>query len=116
MKLLGYFNWTPLNIAIQNGNFKVFAFLCSLLDIDVNVADYSGYTPLHLCAQRNYMDYVSILVNHKDCKLDPKLNNGIRTLFFNKTPLDLARSYNQQEMVDFLVKLYKDHGIECNAE
>lgn len=62
------------------------------------------------------MDYVSILVNHKDCKLDPKLTNGIRTLFLNKTPLDLARSYNQQEMVDFLVKLYKDHGIECNAE
>lgn len=69
-------------------------------------------TPLHFCAKCNLFDYVKILIDHEGIILNPKdSNNVFLFLFFNKTPLDLAEGYRQNEMVIFLKKLYKEKNL-----
>lgn len=87
--------------------------MCSFEDVDVNTADYSGMTPLHLCARRGKFEYVKILLNCKKIKLNPKDIDGIFlfNVFFNRTPLEMARMICQNEMADFLEKIYRENNL-----
>ena len=70
-------------------------------------------TPLHFCAKCSLFEYVKILVNHEGIILDPKDMNNVLYInyFFYKTPLELAKGYRQNEMVDFLSKIYKEKNL-----
>ena len=77
--------------------------------IDVNKCDFAKYTPLHICAQRNLIDYVKVLIDVEGINIKPLTIN-------NKTPLDLATSYRQVEMVKFLTNVEEQVKIESMIE
>ena len=104
---------TPLLIATVNQNFEVFSYLCSLKDVDVNCSNFSKMTPIHFCAKCSLFEYVKILINHEGIILNPKDTDNIFFFqyFLNKTPLDLAERYRQNEMVTFLTKVYEEKNL-----
>ncbi|EAX97558.1 hypothetical protein TVAG_006890 [Trichomonas vaginalis G3] len=87
-------------------NFEICRYLLERLSknhLDVNAKGNSGWTPLHVAAEKNCFECVILLtlfgadVNAKDDE--------------NYTPLHYAADYERKEIVEFLIS----HGADVNA-
>lgn len=93
----------------EDGNFKeVQASLESLpIEINVNVQDDKGLTPLMCASANGHLDIVEYLIRERGANLNIKNNEG-------KTALDLAKENGHEEVAKFLIKFGAKHGNEIN--
>ena len=93
----------------EDGNFKeVQASLESLpIEINVNVQDDKGLTPLMCASANGHLDIVEYLIRERGANLNIKNNEG-------KTALDLAKENRQEKVAEFLRKAGAKHGNEIN--
>lgn len=73
---------SPLCYAVKNSDLKIVKFLLTAKNIDVNVVDKDGRTPLHHAAQRGYVDLAEYLI-----KIGADVNSVDN---FKNTPLHLT--------------------------
>lgn len=72
----------------------------AMLDMNMGACDYDGRTALHLACAEGHLSVVKVLL--EQCKV--KLNPHDR---WNYTPLDDAKKFGHQEIVDYLVDYEK---------
>ena len=67
--------------------------------IDFNIQDYEFNTALHIACQRGHVNIVKLLLDTLELEdLDRRVNIDLKNLW-GQTPLDVAKSQNQQEIV-----------------
>jgi len=87
---------SSIHYAAINGNIPMITLLCKN-GINVNLQNKKGLTALHLAAKDNFIDVFLYLVNHGaiyDLKSEDK-----------KTPLDVAKEYDNQAIIDCVKEL-----------
>ena len=109
-----------LHMAVRTGSIALARILINS-GVDVNVALITprspkitkrfpiGSTPLHIAVKMGYANIVSLLIQHgadimaKTVSLNPR-NNNI-------TPLDIAKSFQRQEIIEILEAAYQARGF-----
>ncbi|TVY81967.1 Ankyrin-1 [Lachnellula suecica] len=99
---------TPLSYAVINGNAAITQLLLSTSGVDVDSRDHYGSTPLTIASRLGDREVLELLLTRSPC-LDPKDS-------FNRTPLWWARKTRQLEIVDILLRLYEENGIDTEDE
>lgn len=86
--------FTPLYFSAQNGHLKVVERLLQEKNIDINRQTEIGYTAMHIAAQLGQLEVIELLIANGAC-LELESNS-------HKTPLDVAREFNQLDVVEYL--------------
>ena len=89
---------SPLYKAVQNGHIEVVKFLFSQNGVQLSEADGKGNTALHAAVRKGYLDIAELFM--KSNKVDPSSMKNKK----DKTPLDLAKKYDDDEMIEILSK------------
>ncbi len=71
-----------LLVAASGGNMDIIRFLMMKVDVDVNICDSEGNTPLILAAKHNHFSLVQWLVEDKHANVNEKNQTGNSALFF----------------------------------
>jgi len=99
---------TMLNVAATKGDCEVIELLLAYPDIDLNVHDVYGWTPLMTAVRHGKLEVARMLLQHKDIDV----NQTGRT-YLPWTALTHAKLREHNEMIDLLVS----HGaIDYDAE
>jgi ankyrin repeat protein len=86
---------TALYTACSYGNLNMVKELLSWMDIDINVQNYGGETPLYVACRKGYVDIIDALLNaNADTEIADK--NG-------KTPLYAAAYNGRYDAVEYLI-------------
>jgi len=97
---------TPFFFACQEGNLDVVKFLA---DRGVNMTrGKNGITPFHMACYRGHLDVVQYLVTQKS--MNPRSIDG-----HGRTPLEVARRAQRDDVVAFLEKISPD-GVGTTTE
>jgi ankyrin repeat protein len=102
----GFNDFFPLLLATSYGNIKIVNLLLENKNLNIDQVSSHGLTSLHVAAQKNYLE-IALALLKSGASLELKQA-------YNMTPLDLAKHFSHQEMVDVLVKevhlRYKIHS------
>ncbi|KAH6868114.1 ankyrin repeat-containing domain protein [Alternaria rosae] len=88
---------TILNVAVRENDCEVIEFLVACQDVDVNMGDKYGWSPLLNAARDGKLEAVRLLLQHKDIDV----NQFIPGLSW--TALDYAKVHKHNEIVDLLL-------------
>lgn len=83
-------------LSVENGNLDSLKFFLDENDIDPNIRDEKGWTPIHVASYFGHLNIVKYLVEEKYCTAHIKENNGF-------TPAMLANQEHHQFIVKYLV-------------
>ena len=76
------------------------------LNVDINVYEPESFnTPLMICLEKKYLDLAKIIINY------PKTNINLRNTY-NESAFTIAVKWNQQEIIDILLKDERFDPIE----
>ncbi|KAJ6092112.1 hypothetical protein N7467_004081 [Penicillium canescens] len=95
------YNWTPLDIAVSNGQVNAIETLVKLKPDLLEARDQNNWTPLHFAALHGGVNAIETLVKLKPDLLEARDQN-------NRTPLDIAVRNGQVNAIETLVKLKPD--------
>ena len=98
-------HWAAVTVAADAGDAEIVADLLARDDLDVNVTDDRGETPLHIAADRGRASVVAALL--ADPRVDVNPRDGLQ-----RTPLVLAALAGQADAVK---RLLADDRTEVNA-
>lgn len=90
-------------------NLELFENLLVRKDIDVNIPNYEGNTPLHLAIENKNIAFVTSLIKNDKINLGLTNNNKM-------TPLLLAFKYKQEKIVNLLLSVPRDININLKDE
>ncbi|XP_063906696.1 nuclear factor NF-kappa-B p105 subunit isoform X2 [Zophobas morio] len=94
---------TALNIAIENGNLKALKLLC-LNGADINKQHKkNGYTPLRFAIEKQNVDIVKYILQHKDLQ-------ALVEDFQDINPLQAAINKDNSELVDVITQYMKQNN------
>lgn len=88
-------------------NCEIFSHLVHANDIDFNIVDKKGYSPLHLAVKKNYYEDVSFILNSKRYKIpiDSRINDG-------SSLMHLAIPNKSMKLLNIL----EEHGLNYNLQ
>eukprot|EP01080_Neovahlkampfia_damariscottae_P000843 gene843-9092_t len=98
------FGYTPLFLGVKSS--EVVKALLTSNDIDIDLPDHKGHTPLQFAIQKNEIDSIKYLVN-AGANLNSKDSNGF-------TPLHFAISTKKEDIALLLIKLGADIKAKDN--
>ena len=84
-------------LAVSNNFIEIVKFLISLSNVNPNLADKKGWSPLSIAVGNNYVDIVSILISNL------RTNVNCKTVDEGATPLMIAILKNNFEIVKLLI-------------
>ncbi|XP_006859423.1 PREDICTED: LOW QUALITY PROTEIN: ankyrin repeat domain-containing protein 7 [Chrysochloris asiatica] len=103
-----------LHKAVSVGDLEKVQKYLQLKKHDVNIRDKEHRTPLHLACASGYPNIVSVLIE-KQCKINVQDREN-RSPLDGYTPLLLAITENNAEMVEFLLKKGADVNASDNSQ
>lgn len=77
---INFENYSPIHAALSNSHFHIIRLLCERKDINLNVVDEFGSTPLHLAIMNNDTETVKMLLSSQN-RID--INRKNKIFFFN---------------------------------
>ncbi len=110
---------SPLYLAAEYGDLRCLNLLLGVHNVDVNIKDIFGYTPLMAACRTNQKSIVSRLVRHPSIKLNAQ-STGLLTSRSNSntlnegtglTALMVAASMNRSTIVKMLLRAGADYKI-----
>ena len=94
-----------LHLAVQIGNISLVEYLCS--EVDVNICDCLGRTPLHIAAAKENTTILKMLIASK-ADVNYKSISG-------ETPLIKAIKFNRQDNVEILLRYGANSSLIVNV-
>ncbi|WP_338634979.1 ankyrin repeat domain-containing protein [Spirobacillus cienkowskii] len=91
-----YDGTTPLYKAVQNGHIEIVTLLLNQTGIQLSEVDHKGNTALHAAVRKGYLDIAEMFMKSK--KVNPSSMKNKK----DQTPLDLAKKYEDYEMIELL--------------
>jgi ankyrin repeat protein len=102
--------FTPINNAVRAyillGTFEIFKYLIQFKDVDVNLPDNRGETPLHIASDRGDLEIIDELLKRGDINVNVQDEMG-------DTPLHRAVDNNKPEIIE---KLLNRDDIDLNIQ
>lgn len=82
---INFKNYSPIHAALSNSHFHIIRLLCERDDIDLNVTDNDGSTPLHYAILNNDTETVKMLLTSKNKQglYQVEINRKNRIFFYN---------------------------------
>lgn len=100
--------FTPLQNAVSMGHVEVARVLCGSEEVDINVRDPEGCTPLHDCATNGFDEMTPVLLEF-DADVDARENEGF-------TPLMYAVAARQPKVCEILLEAGADADLSDNMQ
>ena len=94
-----YDNRHILFLSIENGNLDSLKFFLDENDIDANIKDYKGWTPMHVAAYFGQLNIIKYLVEKKDCTPFIEIDNKY-------TPAIIANQQRNFDIINYLVSKF----------
>ena len=88
-----------LFLSIENGNVDSLKFFLDENDIDANIKDHRGWTPMHVAAYFGKLNVIKYLVEEKDCGPYVEIDNKF-------TPAMIASQQKHGNIIDYLVSKF----------
>ena len=88
-----------LFLSIETGNLDSLKFFFDENDIDPNIKDQKGWTPMHVAAYFGHINIIKYLVEEKECTPYEKIDDKF-------TPAMIASQQRQHKIVDYLVSKF----------
>ena len=88
-----------LFLSIENGNLDSLKFFLDDKDIDANIRDYKGWTPMHVAAYFGHLNIIKYLVEEKDCTPYIEFDNKY-------TPAIIANQQRNFHIINYLVSKF----------
>jgi hypothetical protein len=103
---------TALHSALRGRHVSVFRLLLSQ-DVDVNVRDSDGQTPLHLAASEGLLEFTEILIGHH-ADINAQDNDGLTPLHRTLTGAYVSLKDKKLRTMRFLLEHGADVGVQNN--
>ena len=87
-------------MAAQNRHVEIVEKLLKNADVNVNMGQNWGFTPLYVAAEAGHGEIVDLLLRHQDLKVKKASKDGV-------TPLQIAKLEGHEEIVSKIVKHMK---------
>ena len=88
-----------LFLSIETGNLDSLKIFFDENEIDPNIKDHKGWTPMHVAAYFGQINIIKYLVEEKDCTPYEEINNKF-------TPAMIASQQRHQDIIDYLVSKF----------
>lgn len=98
---------TPLHYAVVCGNHRAVKALIDVPDVDINAADTSGWTPLHVAAHQGSKEAARLLLK-AGCDVNRTTSTGY-------TPLHFAVKECHLEIIGFLIHCKADVNASADS-